>query len=75
LNVVIEFTKSAALLIQDNAPNIKIVNTTLRNSLNSGTCLEKLQKIQNILIENCTIQNTWVVLCIDILLFFVQLID
>jgi ribosomal protein L14 len=47
-NVAIEFTKNAAVYIKDNAPNIKIVNTTIRNCLGSGIYLENFQKIQNI---------------------------
>jgi hypothetical protein len=72
-NVAIEFAKHPAVYIKDNAPNIKIVNTTIRNCLGSGIYLENFQKLQNISIENCMIGNTWEVLFIDIELFFVQL--
>jgi hypothetical protein len=48
LNVAIEFTKHPAIEITENSPNIKNVNTAIRNCLGSGIYLENFQKIQNI---------------------------
>jgi parallel beta-helix repeat protein len=56
----IEFTQNAAVLIQNNSPSIKIVNTTIRNCLASGIFLQDLKGIQDVLIENCLIRNSWI---------------